>query len=218
MTLSFTPSDFDQGNHTFRSPKFQSVVNDAIDFFAGTPIHLLPPPSRFHGPGVYGLYYVGDYELYKPLAKLNANSCILPIYVGKAVAPGWRKGRSTGSETAETSDLYKRLREHAGTVQQAPSLKIADFRCRFMVMSGVEGDLVVPVEAALIRKYRPLWNGVVDGFGNHDPGKGRYAQMNNEWDVLHPGRSWASKLTGGSTPVETIVQKIQLYMTQLPLP
>jgi hypothetical protein len=28
----------------------------------------------------------------------------------------------------------------------------------------------------------------VDGFGNHDPGKGRYKQARSDWDVIHPGR------------------------------
>ena len=51
--------DFDYSLHIFRSPKFQSVVNEAIEFFVETPLHKLPPPGQFLGPGVYGLYYVG---------------------------------------------------------------------------------------------------------------------------------------------------------------
>ena len=34
-----------------------------------------------------------------------------------------------------------------------------------------------------------LWNSLVDGFGNHDPGAGRYKGLRPRWDVLHPGRS-----------------------------
>lgn len=44
----------------------------------------------------------------------------------------------------------------------------------------VESDLVVPVEAELIRKYRPLWNTIIDGFGNHLAGSGRYNQARSE--------------------------------------
>jgi len=50
--------------HTFRSPAFRSVVEEAIAFFEGTPAYELPPPGRFVGCGVYALYYRGGYELY----------------------------------------------------------------------------------------------------------------------------------------------------------
>jgi hypothetical protein len=87
-----------------------------------------------------------------------------------------------------------------------------------MILSGVEGDLVVPVEAELIRRYRPLWNTVVDGFGNHDPGAGRYNQARSEWDVLHPGRLWAERLTGESPRREDVIAKIRRLLKESPLP
>ncbi len=55
--------NFDHDLHVFRSPKFQSVVDDAIRFFAKTPVHQLPPFKTFVGAGVYSLYYGGKYEL-----------------------------------------------------------------------------------------------------------------------------------------------------------
>jgi len=96
-------------------------------------------------------------------------------------------------------------------------LQVSDFRCRFMILSGIEADLIVPVEAELIRRYRPLWNTVVDGFGNHDPGKGRYNQARSEWDVLHPGRPWARKLTGEPPRFEDIVAKVRHALEELAL-
>src|SRR6266705_666270 len=120
--------DFDYSLHIFRSPKFQSVVNEAIEFFAETPQHKLLPPGQFLGPGVYGLYYIGTYELYTKIAGLNQDICIQPIYVGKAVPPGWRRAR-TG--TSETFDLYQRLRDHTRSIQQGANLHIDDFRCKF---------------------------------------------------------------------------------------
>jgi len=78
-----------------------------------------------------------------------------------------------------------------------------------MLLGDIESDLVVPVEAALIRKYHPLWNAAVDGFGNHDPGAGRYNQARSEWDVLHPGRGWAERLTGRSPDLEEITAEVQ---------
>jgi hypothetical protein len=192
--------------HVFHSPEFKSIVADAIKFFAQTPLHGLPPSKRFVGCGVYALYYVGDLELYAKMADLNQVVCSYPIYVGKAVPPGWRTARVKDSEAPA---LHQRLREHTRSVQQATNLRIADFRCRFMILRGAESDLIVPVEAELIRRYEPLWNKVIDGFGNHDPGAGRYNQAKSEWDVLHPGRLWAERLTGESPRLEDVVDRVR---------
>lgn len=45
-------------------------------------------------------------------------------------------------------------------------------------------------------QFHPLWNVAIDGFGNHDPGKGRYEQAKSDWDVIHPGRTWAARCNG----------------------
>ena len=208
-------NNFDANLHVFHSLKFQSVVDDAIKFFVETPVHMLPPPNRFIGSGVYGLYYIGRYGLYVKIANLNRDACVQPIYVGKAVPPGWRTARVKDSETP---DLCQRLQEHVRSIQQGADLRSDDFRCRFMILSGVESDLVVPVEAELIRRYRPLWNTVVDGFGNHDPGAGRYNQARSEWDILHPGRLWAERLTGESPRREGVIAKIRRLLKESPLP
>ena len=193
--------------HQFHSPKFQSVVRDAVSFFASTP-DLWLPPERFMGAGVYALYYTGDFALYEPLAALNRTALTRPIYVGKAVPQGWRTGRS--SET-EGNNLHGRLREHAASIRLAENLAIEDFRCRLMILSGAESDLISPVEAELIRVHRPLWNHVVAGFGIHHPGSGRYDQARSEWDVLHPGRSFAALLTGQAIELHHIEAKVQNY-------
>ncbi len=204
---------FDYELHTFRSPNFRSVVEEAIEFFEQTPVQNLPPPGRFIGGGVYALYYTGSYDLYAKLAAINRQDYILyPIYVGKAVPPGWRTGRVS---TSVTSELYRRLQEHYKSLRQAVNLQEDQFHCRFMILDGLEGELVVPIEANLIRLYRPLWNVVVDGFGNHDPGRGRYNQAKSEWDVLHPGRHWAERLTGVSPVLENTIMKVQQYFENL---
>jgi len=192
--------------HIFRSPEFHSVVEEATGFFERTPVHSLPPPGRFTGCGVYALYYLGGHDLYTEIARLNRDVCAMPIYVGKAVPPGWRAARTT---SVERKSLYDRLREHARSIRQARNLESDDFRCRFVILQDVETDLIVPIEAALIRKYRPLWNSTVDGFGNHDPGKGRYNQARSEWDVLHPGRPWADRLRGEPPSLERVMEKVR---------
>ncbi len=56
--------------------------------------------------------------------------------------------------------------------------------------------MISTIEAALIKLNKPLWNMALDGFGNHDPGKGRYEQAKSDWDVIHHGRQWAEKCNG----------------------
>ena len=194
--------------HIFTSATLSSIVQEAVDFFKNTEILPLPPEERFIGGGVYALYYNGDFEHYQNLVHRDAGEYKIPVYVGKAVPPGWRTARM---ESSNSADLYKRLREHSKSIIQANNLNLEDFRCRFMILDGTEGDLVVPVEAGLIRHFVPLWNNLVDGFGNHDPGSGRYDQAKSEWDVLHEGRYWANNLRGEHPRLENIIEKLRNY-------
>lgn len=184
------------------------MVAEAISFFNNTPIHSLPPLDAFEEEGVYALYYVGRLELYRPIAQANRSEAVVPIHVGKAVPEGWRTARS-GSRDSRNPTLYRRLSEHAKGIRQGKGLNQRAFTCKFMILEGQESDLISTVEAELIRRYNPLWNSRIDGFGNHDPGSGRYAQALSEWDVLHPGRPWAAKLTGKRPNLRTIVAKIR---------
>jgi len=191
--------------HTFRSPRLESIAKEAVKFLEDTPSHLLPPPASFLGAGAYALYYTGRLRLYAKF-KNEPTKLGKPIYVGKAVPPGWRSART--SEGNRTTALYGRLCEHARSIDQTSDLTANAFRCRFMILTDVEEDLIATVEAQLIRRHRPLWNTVVDGFGNHDPGKGRYNQAKSEWDVLHPGRAWVSRLTGDSPRIKDVKRKV----------
>jgi len=205
----------DRSLHCFRSAEFRTVVAEAISFFNHTPVHSLPPPEAFEGEGVYALYYVGRLKLYVPIALANRSEAVVPIYVGKAVPEGWRTARS-GSRDARNPTLHRRLSEHAKSIRQGKGLSQRGFTCRFMILEGDESDLISTVEAELIRRYNPLWNSTIDGFGNHDPGSGRYAQAPSEWDVLHPGRAWAAKLTGKRPNLRSIVVKIREALEKLP--
>ena len=137
--------------------------------------------------------------------------------MGKAVPRGWRTARTLSTEV-NSRELYGRLREHARSIEEAHNLEVKDFCCRFMILNNIESDLISAAEAALIRQYKPLWNTVVDGFGNHAPGSGRYNQARSEWDILHPGRSWAEHLTGYSPGLQPVIAKVQQVKSQLPLP
>lgn len=189
--------------HLFKSDSFQKLINEAISFFCSTPLESLPPDNNFAGAGVYALYYKGNLAIYQAIYE---NKPEIPIYVGKAVLPGWRQGRTTGKENEPA--LYRRLKQHSRSISATNNLDLDDFYCKFMVFSLDDSDLIGAVEAALIRKYQPLWNSLIDGFGNHDPGKGRYEQAKSEWDVLHAGREWANKLKGKSPKLNDILRKI----------
>ena len=199
-------SSVNPDQHTFRSPKFKSVVKEAVEFLTKTPVHFLPPATDFAGVGVYALYYLGSFDYYSHIASQNQQDCRQPIYIGKAVPAGWRTART--AHTDQDKALYQRLQEHARSIASVENLEVRDFCCRFMILNGVEMDLISAVESELIRTYTPLWNTVVDGFGNHDPGKGRYNQARSEWDVLHRGRSWADRLTGLEPQLESVIAKI----------
>jgi hypothetical protein len=149
------------------------------------------PPDPFIGAGIYAIYYVGEFPLYNEISAQNINGLYnWPIYIGKAVPAGARKG-GFGLDADPGQVLYKRLVEHATSINQATNIDLADFRCRFLVVE----DIWIPLaESLLIEMFSPLWNKKIDGFGNHDPGKGRYNQQRSAWDVLHPGRPWAEKL------------------------
>lgn len=201
---------FDRSKHVFYSPEFEELIKDAVRFFNGTPIQPLPPVETFSGSGVYALYYIGKYGMYKDYFNINRMEYRLPIYVGKAVPQGWRQGRYTESTSQE---LYRRLCDHAKSIELAENLDIKDFLCRFMILENAASNLISTVEAALIRHYQPLWNSFVDGFGNHDPGKGRYNQERSEWDVLHPGRRWADKCKESSKDINEILKSIKEYLS-----
>ena len=43
---------FDREKHIYQSETFEEIIKDTIRFFNGTPVHKLPPPTRFNGTGV----------------------------------------------------------------------------------------------------------------------------------------------------------------------
>jgi hypothetical protein len=181
-----------------------------MKFFVSTPLLPLSSDETFRGVGVYALYYLGSHPLYEALGKRNKLKCVQPIYVGKAVPAGWRTARTNEGDSA--SELFRRISEHARSLHQVEGLPASDFRYRFVIMEGIEADLIGSLEASMIRKYMPVWNTVIDGFGNHDPGKGRYNQAKSEWDALHPGRPWAERLTGATPSLERIKKELTAAM------
>ena len=163
------------------------------------------PPMEFTGAGVYLIYYTGDFPLYKEIAQLNRNDQFLaPIYIGKAVPNGARKGGFSDNPNPGKV-LYKRLLDHEKSINSAQNLDINDFKCRYLAID----DIWIPLaESLLIDRFSPLWNLVVEGFGNHDPGIGRTNGKKPLWDLLHPGRPWANNLNNPDLTLEQLEQRI----------
>lgn len=173
--------------------------------------HIGPlPPAKFIGAGIYAIYYEGGFPQYSALSQLNsADNWQQPIYVGKAIPEGARRG-GLGLDAPAGNVLYKRLNEHAKSINEAKNLNLEDFACRFLIVD----DIWIPLgESLLIEMFRPLWNVVVDGFGNHDPGGGRYKQQRSAWDILHPGRAWADKCAPGRQ-LDEILSQISAHQYQ----
>ena len=135
------------------------------------------------GPGIYSLFYTGNMACYASISDSER-----PIYVGKAVPPGSRKGDQVDESSPA---LQRRIREHTKSIISVPNLDASDFNCRYLAVVPV---WITLAERFLIDYYKPVWNLCLDGFGDHDPGKGRRGSQRSWWDTLHPGRAWASGL------------------------
>jgi hypothetical protein len=160
------------------------------------PVGPLPPEHSFLGAGIYAIYYTGRFGPYGPVTAANEGKRFgQPIYVGKAVPPGARKG-GFGLGSAPGNVLYARLRQHAHSISEAHNLLSADFSCRYLTSD----DIWIPLgEALLIEQFKPLWNVLIEGFGNHPTGKRRETQFRSRWDTIHPGRPWADRLPPNPT-------------------
>lgn len=164
----------------------------------------------FNGAGIYAIYYRGDFEAYGLLAECNASNAHWPIYVGKAIPSGGRKGSELFSGVVGTH-LFGRLRQHADSIDAAENLRVSDFTCRYLVVD----DIWIPLaETLLISAFRPAWNLIIEGFGNHDPGRGRYQGLRPLWDVLHPGRGWASRCQERPETAKELAKRARRFLSE----
>jgi hypothetical protein len=163
----------------------------------------------FSGAGIYALYYTGPIPIYADIARQNADDLFeQPIYVGKAVPAGGRKGVNVATSAA-TRALWSRIREHSASIGAAENLNLDDFWVRWLVVEPIW----IPLgESVMIARHQPLWNSLVDGFGNHDPGNGRIAGVRSMWDTLHPGRAFAEKFPRNPRTISVIEQEVTEHL------
>ena len=172
------------------------------------PAHALSRTDEILGAGVYVIYYTGSFQSYRPVAEANRKDAFTkPIYIGKAIPKGGRKGGLTMAAGIGRA-LTERLRQHAGSINEAANLDLADFYVRHLVVD----DIWIPLgENMLVETFKPLWNRAIDGFGNKDPGNRRATQYKSPWDILHPGRKFAQKLADGPLNITMLEQRIADY-------
>jgi len=205
------PNDKKSDIKPFNPLDKRNLAEAVADALLDTIVQPLPP-EPFVGAGVYALYYDGSFLAYRLLTQINRDGQFrCPIYVGKAIPAGARKG-GLGLEVDHGQALYKRLSEHAESISAAQNLDISDFHCRFLVVD----DIWIPLaESMMIERFKPLWNLVLDGFGNHDPGKGRYSGMMPQWDCLHPGRTWAVRMSPCASTQEQLSEQIKVHLEKI---
>ncbi|MCY4023472.1 MAG: Eco29kI family restriction endonuclease [Anaerolineaceae bacterium] len=170
---------------------YENLMAGTVAHFEEQTQHPLSDIGSIWGPGIYALYYCGEMNVYEPICDGAS-----PIYVGKAVP----KGSRTGTELdLDHPALRNRLREHARSVEQVDNLELEDFTFRVLAIVPV---WIVFAEQALIKRYRPVWNSCLDGFGKHHQGGRRSKTVRSWWDTLHPGRPW----TADETQLKTIAE------------
>jgi len=188
-----------------KSQLAESVAKALLD---QDPIRL-DQTQKFEGAGIYSLYYVGTFAPYLPCSLKNRGGIFeSPIYIGKAVPKGARKGAGSDDATVCFA-LFSRLQEHSESISQAyTTLRVCDFFCRYLVTE----DIWIPLgESLLINEFSPVWNLVIEGFGIHDPGSGRYKQKRSAWDVLHPGRPWASRCSANRITKKELLESLESH-------
>lgn len=203
--------EFKRQEHIYANTQFSELLKDAVRFFHGTPVLSLPLKEQFNGAGVYAIYCIAKKGLYGEYGnKINRTAYDVPIYVGKAVPTGWRQNRIV--ESSSGTALYVRLKQHVDSIRSGRGLSVDDFACRFAILEGETANMIAALEAAIIAEHKPLWNSVIDGFGNHDPGKRRVTGKRPQWDCLHPGRQWALRMTGEEFPVSELKRRVMDYL------
>jgi len=194
-----------------------NLGKSVADALLEQPVHALGEIPPFEGAGIYVIYYRGAFPAYQAIAEANRDEARWPIYIGKAIPSGGRKGVSLAA-SARGKALYNRLAEHRDSIrdveQGSGTLAVADFQTRYLTVD----DIWIPLgERLLIARFLPLWNGALDGFGNHDPGAGRYGGLRPLWDHLHPGRPWATRCAVRRELASEIEGKLADYLAAHPL-
>ena len=202
----------DESHEPFNPLDKQNLAESIALAIERADVHPLAP-SPFRAAGLYFLYYNGPFDLYAPLVSFNRGDCHWPIYIGKGMPPGVRKGAvEEGKKSKTVWGIYDRLSNHQKSIEQVKNLNLEHFHCRWLSMDEAFIHLG---ETLLITKFRPIWNVAVEGFGNKVVGSGRSGAHRSNWDTLHPGRFGAA-VGEGKKAIDQIRVAIDDHFTRHP--
>ena len=102
----------------FNPLDYANLTKNVVDELMRQGPFALPLRQRFVGAGVYALFYIGNDPEYASQQSPDARQ---PIYVGKAVPAGARKGVLTNAPVVETN-LHDRLAEHTASIDAVADL------------------------------------------------------------------------------------------------
>lgn len=176
--------------------------------------------GRMYGSGVYAIYYTGDHPAYVRISGTET-----PIYVGKAdpAEPEARNARAQGPRlSVRLQDHRKMIRTVAKYALENPSadnppLDLDHFDYRRLVVA-TNAQLVA--ESLLISIFKPVWNSDMNvcwGISKHGDAEETRRNKRSPWDVLHPGRKWAtSNELVDAKPRDTILKEIDAHFEAYP--
>lgn len=188
-----------------------SLAESIVARFDASDAVCLDAVPAFKGGGLYALYYRGPFDTYRVLSSVNETALTHPIFVGTAEPRCDRYEASRQLGQVNSRALSGRLRRHATSIRAVSNLDIAHFQARWLVVDSVWTALG---ESAMIRRYRPVWNAVLVGFDDTDPGRRRAEGLRSAWDTLHPGRPWAAKYIGRDETADQIAQDVGQYIRE----
>jgi hypothetical protein len=195
----------------------RTLAENMVKVVLEQPVIPLGSIKSFEGSGIYVIYYTGDFSAYQPVAIENrSQKWGRPIYVGEATRKGGRKGGVLAEGPAGKA-IFDRLGNHADSIRSAENLSIEDFWCRYLVLK----DFFIPLcESLLIDRYEPIWNKVIDGFGNKALGGPRQReQQKSMWDVIHPGRSGSATSPNKKYPApEPLIAVVEKFLAGKAVP
>ncbi len=111
----------------------KSVANALLN----TPVRAMSGINDIMGAGIYAIYYIGEFPAYIPIVNQNIDGQFKqPIYVGKAIPKGGRKG-GLGADASTGAALRDRLRQHATSIDQAVNLRTDEFFYRCLVVDDI---------------------------------------------------------------------------------
>jgi len=142
--------------------------------------------------GMFTLYPRGDFPdfpAYRGYVNASLRGCRVPIFVGTASGP-----------------LYRRLERWYNILDEVDNLTPEQFTCRYLLLD----KLYLPEGKEEVRRqFMPLWNVYLKGHGNNDLGITHGAQERSRFDTVHPGRSGTRGRSRKETP-----RQIELKITE----